>query len=82
MSIIFIGLQNPIPLLYYRKCQRPETDKLFKPHAVRQCYDTMHLVWDSQGVGDRLETHLLPQGHEMPKNVQKMTLDFLDKHLK
>ncbi len=59
-----------------------ETDKLFKPHAVRQCYDTMHRVWDSQGVGDRLETHLLPQGHEMPKGVQKMTLDFLDKHLK
>ncbi len=24
MSIIFIELQNPIPLLYYRKCQRPD----------------------------------------------------------
>lgn len=59
-----------------------ETDKLFKPHAVRQCYDTMHKVWDSQGVSDKLETHLLPQGHEMPKSVQKMTLDFFDKHLK
>lgn len=59
-----------------------ETDKLFKPHAVRQCYDTMHQVWDSQGVGDRLETHLLPQGHEMPLEVQRITLDFLDKHLK
>ncbi len=59
-----------------------ETDKLFKPHAVRQCYDTMHKVWDSQGVGDKLETHLLPQGHEMPKSVQKMTLDFFNKNLK
>ena len=59
-----------------------ETDKLFKPHAVRQCYDTMHRVWDSQGVGDRLETHLLPQGHEMPIAVQQMTLDFLNKYLK
>ena len=59
-----------------------ETDKLFKPHAVRQCYDTMHKVWDSQGAGDKLETHLLPQGHEMPLAVQQMTLDFLDKHLK
>ena len=59
-----------------------ETDKLFKPHAVRQCYDTMHRVWDSQGVGDRLETHLLPQGHEMPKGVQSMTLEFLDRFLK
>lgn len=59
-----------------------ETDKLFKPHAVRQCYDTMHKVWDSQGVGDKLETHLLPMGHEMPKSVQKSTLEFFDKHLK
>lgn len=59
-----------------------ETDKLFKPHAVRQCYDTMHKVWDSQGVGDKLETHLLPQGHEMKKDVQQMTLQFLNKHLK
>ena len=59
-----------------------ETDKLFKPHAVRQCYDTMHQVWDSQGVGDKLETHLLPQGHEMPKSVQEMMLRFLDKYLK
>lgn len=59
-----------------------ETDKLFKPHAVKECYDTMHKVWDSQGVGDNLETHLLPMGHEMPKSVQEMSLKFLDKHLK
>lgn len=59
-----------------------ETDKLFKPHAVKSCYETMHKVWDSQGVGDKLETHLLPQGHEMPKGVQEMTLRFLDKYLK
>lgn len=59
-----------------------ETDKLFKPHAVKECYDTMHKVWDSQGVGDKLETHLLPQGHEMPRGVQKMALDFLDRWLK
>lgn len=58
-----------------------DTDKLFKPHAVNQCYDVMHRVWDSQGVGDKLETHLLPQGHEMPKGVQKMMLDFFDKYL-
>lgn len=59
-----------------------ETDKLFKPHAVKECYERMHEVWDKHGVGDRLETHLLPMGHEMPKSVQKTTLDFLDKHLK
>ena len=59
-----------------------ETDKLFKPHAVRQCYDTMHKVWDSQGAGDRLVTRLLPMGHEMPLSVQRSMLDFFDKHLK
>lgn len=59
-----------------------ETDKLFKPHAVSQCYDIMHQVWDSQEVSERLETHLLPQGHEMPKSVQEMTLKFFDKYLK
>lgn len=59
-----------------------ETDKLFKPHAVRQCYDIMHKVWQSQGVDDKLVTNLLPMGHEMPKSVQKSTLDFFDKHLR
>lgn len=58
-----------------------DTDKLFKPHAVRKCYDIMHQVWDSQGAGDKLETYLLPQGHWMHKDTQKMTLDFFDKHL-
>lgn len=58
-----------------------ETDKLFKPHAVRQCYDIMHKVWGSQNAGDNLETRLLPMGHEMPRSVQKMTLDFLNCHL-
>ncbi|MCM1490348.1 MAG: prolyl oligopeptidase family serine peptidase [Muribaculum sp.] len=59
-----------------------DTDKLFKPHAVKKCYDIMHEVWDSQGVGDKLETHLLPQGHWMHKDTQKMALDFFDKYLK
>lgn len=59
-----------------------ETDKLFKPHAVKECYDIMHKVWESQGADENLVTTLLPMGHEMPKSVQKTTLDFFDKHLK
>lgn len=58
-----------------------ETDKLFKPHSVRDAYDTMHKVWDSQGVGDRLRTELLPMGHEMPRSVQRSSLEFLNQHL-
>lgn len=59
-----------------------ETDKLFQPHAVRDAYATMHKVWDSQGVGDRLRTELLPMGHEMPISVQQSCLEFLDRSLK
>lgn len=59
-----------------------ETDKLFKPVAVKECFRIMQEVWQSQGAEDRIETHLLPMGHEMPKNVQEMTLNFLDKYLK
>lgn len=58
-----------------------ETDKLFKSHSVRDAYDTMHKVWDSQGVGDRLRTELLPMGHEMPRSVQRSSLEFLNQHL-
>ncbi len=58
-----------------------ETDKLFKPHAVRKCYDIMHDVWDSQNAGDKLETYLLPQGHWMHKDVQLIMLNFFNKHL-
>lgn len=58
-----------------------ETDKLFQPHAVKEAYATMHKVWDSQGVGDRLRTSLLPIGHEMPLSVQRSCLDFLNSSL-
>lgn len=58
-----------------------ETDKLFKSHSVRDAYDTMHKVWDSQGVGDRLRTELLPMGHEMSRSVQRSSLEFLNQHL-
>lgn len=59
-----------------------ETDVLFKAHSVRDAYDTMHKVWDSQGVGDRLKTELLPMGHAMPLSVQEKSLKFLDEVLK
>ena len=58
-----------------------ETDKLFKPHAVKECYDIIRRVYECRDASDKFECHLLPQGHEMPKTVQKSTLDFFDKHL-
>lgn len=59
-----------------------DTDKLFKPHSVRDAYATMHAVWDSQGASERLRTELLPMGHSMPRSVQQSALEFLDYHLK
>lgn len=58
-----------------------ETDKLFKPHSVRDAYATMKKVWDSQNAGEKLKTSLLPMGHEMPLTVQKSCLDFLNENL-
>lgn len=58
-----------------------ETDKLFKPHAVRKCYDIIRRVYESQGAADKFESHLLPMGHEMPRSVQLSTLDFFNRHL-
>lgn len=58
-----------------------ETDKLFKPHSVRDAYATMRKVWDSQNAGEKLKTSLLPMGHEMPLTVQKSCLDFLNENL-
>lgn len=55
-----------------------ETDKLFQPHAVRQAYDTMRKVWESQGAGDKLKTSLLPMGHELPRSVQASCLEFFN----
>ncbi|MCM1521308.1 MAG: dienelactone hydrolase family protein [Muribaculaceae bacterium] len=59
-----------------------ETDKLFAPKAVRDAYDTMQKVWDSQNAGDKLKTSLLPMGHEMPRSVQESCLEFLNSNLK
>lgn len=59
-----------------------DTDKLFKPHAVRECYDIIRRVYESQGAADKFEGHLLPMGHEMPLSVQKTTLDFFNRYLK
>ena len=58
-----------------------ETDKLFKPHSVRDAYATMHKVWDSQGVPEKLRTELLPMGHAMPRSVQASSLEFLRANL-
>lgn len=56
-----------------------KTDHLFPPIAVNSAYKTMHKVWDSQGVGDRLYTEIMDMGHWCGPEVQVKALNFLNK---
>lgn len=58
-----------------------ETDHLFPPISVNSAYKTMHDVWDSQGVGDRLSTEIMQMGHWCGPEVQAKVLAFFDKWL-
>jgi hypothetical protein len=58
------------------------TDHLFPEISVNSAYATMHKVWDSQGVGDRLSTEIMDMGHWCGPEVQAKALAFLDKWLK
>lgn len=59
-----------------------KTDHLFPTISVESAYKTMHDVWDSQGVGDRLSTEIMDMGHWCGPEVQVKALAFLDKWLK
>ena len=59
-----------------------EQDKLFPVPGVRKAFDIMHGVWQSQGVGDKLETEIWPVPHSCYKKAQERALHFLSKYLK
>ena len=40
-----------------------QQDGLFPVPSVKEAFGKMHRVWESQGVGDRLVTRLLPVQH-------------------
>ena len=69
-------------------CPRPmlliagRTDKLFPIPGVESAFATMHDVWRSQGVDDRLETLILDHPHGCPLADQEMMMEFFDKWLK
>lgn len=68
----------PKPALFFNGTK----DKLFPVNGVKNAYATMHKVWDSQGVGDKLVTKLWDEKHFFNKKMQKETLAFFDKYLK
>lgn len=71
--IASIACPKPMMFINGRK------DHLFPPIAVNSAYKTMHEVWDSQGVGDRLSTEILDMDHWCGPEVQVKVLNFLNK---
>lgn len=68
----------PKPTLFFNGTQ----DKLFPIEGVRDAYQEMEAVWQSQGASDRLVTKLWDEKHFFNKEMQKETLEFFDRWLK
>ena len=67
----------PKPMLFIHGSQ----DKLFPVAGVKKAFQTMHEVWDSQGVGDRIETELWEMPHSCGLRSQQRVLLFFQKYL-
>lgn len=68
----------PKPTLFFNGTQ----DKLFPIEGVRDAYQEMEAVWQSQGASDHLVTKLWDEKHFFNKEMQKETLEFFDRWLK
>lgn len=53
-------------------------DKLFPIEGVKDAYDTMRQVWESQGAGSNFQTHLYDLPHFCNKEIQQAILDFFN----
>ena len=67
----------PKPMLFINGSQ----DKLFPVAGVKKAFQTMHDVWESQGVGDRIETELWEMPHSCGLRSQQRVLQFFQKYL-
>ena len=74
--IASLACPNPMLIIAGR------TDKLFPIPGVEKAFSTMHEVWRSQGVDDRLETLILDHPHACLLSDQQMMMEFFDKWLK
>ena len=68
----------PKPTLFFNGTR----DKLFPIEGVKDAYQEMEAVWQSQGASDRLVTKLWDEKHFFNKEMQKETLEFFDRWLK
>jgi len=56
-------------------------DKLFPVAGVKKAFKIMHDTWESQNVGDKLETELWDMPHSCGKRSQQRVLEFFKRHL-
>jgi len=56
-------------------------DKLFPVAGVKKAFRIMHDTWESQNVGDKLETELWDMPHSCDKRSQERVLTFFKRHL-
>lgn len=56
-------------------------DKLFPVEGAKKAFGVMRQVWDSQGVGEKLETELWDMPHSCPKRAHERMLEFFKKNL-
>jgi hypothetical protein len=56
-------------------------DKLFPVAGVKKAFKIMHDTWESQNVGDKLETELWDMPHSCGKRSQERVLTFFKRHL-
>ncbi len=67
----------PKPMLSYHGLQ----DGLFGTDSVRAAHAKMRAVWESQGVGDRLETRMWDVPHEFNVDMQAAAFSWLDEQM-
>jgi dienelactone hydrolase len=67
----------PKPMLFYNGTE----DGLFPVASVEASYAKMRKVWESQGVGERLETRLWNVPHVFNRQMQDEAFEWLDRHL-
>lgn len=67
----------PKPTLFFNG----RKDKLFPVAGVEDAYRTMHRVWESQGVPERLVIKLWDGPHFFSRDMQRETLEFFKKWL-
>ncbi|MHC4474730.1 MAG: PA14 domain-containing protein [Planctomycetota bacterium] len=68
----------PKPMLFYNG----QNDHLFPVPSVKEAYDKMRKVWESQKAGDRLVTKLWPVAHEFNRQMQAEAFAWLDQQFK